>query len=393
MQGWDEYVELLKGHESILAQAVAPIDEQLRADLFRQLAMNLSQGYFLLFQADPRFPEFVPFENSGFLLQPNPDAVYYYARVDGTGTYRVTGERGTAVVAGFATGSRIIGTSDEPGKGYGNFDIDQLTIGQDGRFDVLFSAERPGGYEGDWLKLDTEADFILVRQFSYDWGSEQDIRIAIERTDLLHDPARRRERLSPAEVDDRLKQLFAYAKRLSTVALGAVRRPFNQGYLNEMHLHDFKDLGNGDDWPQAYFETVFQIADDEALVLETPIPEKAHYWNVQVVDALWNQVDVAYRQSSLNGHTAHVGADGWFRCVLSAQDPGYANWLDTGGNGFGMLIGRWYRCSDHPTPLLKRMKAGQVAAYLDNKTARISQEARLATMRYRLVGSQLRRKW
>lgn len=393
MQGWDEYVELLKGHESILMQAVAPIDEQLRADLFRQFAMNLSQGYFLLFQADPRFPEFVPFENSAFLLQPNPDAIYYYARVDGTGTYRVTGERGTAVVAGFATGSRIIGTSEEPGKGYGNFDIDQLTIGQDGRFDVLFSAQRPEGYEGDWLKLDTQADFILVRQFSYDWGAEQDIRIAIERIDLLQDPARRRERLSPDEVDDRLKQLFAYAKRLSTVALGAVRRPFELGYLNEMHLHDFKDLGNGDDWPQAYFETVFQIANDEALVLETRIPEKAHYWNVQVVDGLWNQVDVAYRQSSLNGLTAHVGADGWFRCVLSAQDPGYANWLDTGGNSFGMLIGRWYRCSDHPTPLLTKIKVEQIAAYLGTDAARFTPEERSVAMRDRLIGSQLRRKW
>ena len=393
MQGWDEYVELLKGHESVLEQAVAPIDEQLRADLFRQFAMNLSQGYFLLFQADPRFPEFVPFENTGFLLQPNPDAVYYYSRVDGDGTYRVTGERGTAVVAGFATGSRIIGISDEPGQGYGNFDIDQLTIGQDGRFDVLFSAERPAGYEGDWLQLDRDADFILVRQFSYDWGQERDLRLAIERIDLPQDPATRRERLSPAEVDDRLNQLFAYARRLSAVGLGAVRRPFEQGYLNDMHLHDFKDLGNGDDWPQAYFETVFQVADDEALVLETRIPEKAHYWNVQVVDGLWNQVDIGYRQSSLNGHTAYVGADGWFRAVLSARDPGYANWLDTGGHGFGMLIGRWYRCSDHPTPSVKKLKTAQVGAYLGEGTARITPEARADAMRRRLIGSQLRRKW
>lgn len=392
MQGWNEYVDLLKDHESILSQAVAPVDEQLRADLLRQFAMNLSQGYFLLFQADPNFPEFVPFENSTFLLQPNPDAVYYYARVDGAGTYRITGERGSAVVAGFATGARIIGTSDEPGVGYGNYDLDQVTIDDDGRFDVVFSAERPQGYEGAWLKLDEAADFILLRQFSYDWGREQDLRLAIERLDAPLGGVRR-ERLTPDEVDERLKQLFAYARRLSMVGLGAVSRPFGQGFVNKMHLHDFKDLGNGQDWPQAYFETVFGLKEDEALIVETKLPEQAHYWNLQVVDGLWNQVDVAYRQSSLNGKTAVVSEDGWLRAVLTASDPGYANWLDTGGNTFGMLIGRWYRCSDHPTPIVTKMKASAVGNYLGDRTAAITPQERATAMRERLIGSQMRRKW
>ncbi|MFV0646016.1 MAG: DUF1214 domain-containing protein [Sphingomonadaceae bacterium] len=393
MQGWDDYIDLLKGHEAILDQAVAPKDEQLRADLLRQFAMNLSQGYFLLFHADPDYPEFVPFENSVFLLQPNPDAVYYYTVVDGKGTYRITGNRGNAPVAGLSTGNRIIGMSDTPGQGFGNYDIDHLTLDENGRFDVIFSAERPAGYEGDWLELHPDADFILLRQFSYDWGQEEDIRIAIERIDRSQSGTLMRPRMSPEQVDTRMKALFAYAKRLSQVGMGAVRRPHDQGYINIMHLHDFKDLGNSDDWPQAYFETIFDLADDEALVIETELPEERHYWNVQVIDGLWNQVDIAYRHSSLNGLTARISDDGKFRAVLCATDPGYANWLDTGGHNFGMLIGRWYRCSSHPTPRAQKIALSDVAACLGDTTPRIKAEERAEQMRQRLVQSQLRRKW
>ena len=42
------------------------------------------------------------------------------------------------------------------------------------------------------------------------------------------------------------------------------------------------------DWPQAYFEIVFEIAEDEALVIESELPQSRPYWNVQVIDGLWN---------------------------------------------------------------------------------------------------------
>lgn len=393
MLGWDDFADLLKGHEVVLQHSVAPKDEQLRAELLRQFAMNLSQGYFLIFQTDPDYPEFVPFENSTFLLQPNPDAVYYYTRVDGAGTYRLCGTRGTAPVCGLSTGAKIIGMADRPGQGFGNYDVDELTLDAEGNFEVVFSAERPGGWEGDWRYLDPGADFILLRQFSYDWAGERDIRIAIERLDKPADRPALRPRMTPEDTEQRLQLLAGYSRRLSQVGAGAVARVHGQGFVNQMHLHDFQDLGNGQDWPQAYFETVFDIAEDEALVLEAELPVQHLYWNVQVIDGLWNQVDVLYRQSSLNGHTAQVSADGKFRAVLSARDPGYANWLDTGGHLFGMLIGRWYRCSSHPVPQLTRIRLTEVDAHLGDSTPRISAEDRELQLRQRVIAAQLRRKW
>lgn len=389
MQEWSEYVEMLKQAVEPLATATAPVDDQLRSEHMRLMAMGLAQGYFLLFHHDPDYPEFVPFENSGFTCQPNPDAVYYYSAVDGKGTYRVVGERGNSIVLGFATGNRMFGTSDRVGSGFGNYDVDNLTIGPDGKFEVIFSETKPEGYEGDWRYLHPESDFIMLRQFNYHWGRDVDLRMAIERLD----PKPPRPRMSPAVTDEKLKRLMLYPKRLAEVALGAIRRVHDGGFVNKFHIHRFEEMGQGADWPQSYFEGVYHIDADEALVLETEIPEEIGYWNVQVIDGLWNQSDILYRQTSLNGATAKLDSDGKFRAVLCATDPGYANWLDTADHQYGMMIGRWYRASSLPVPSLTRMKISEVAGHLGDRSPRITPEQRKADLRERLIGSQLRRKW
>ena len=390
MRNWADYADLLKPAAELLASTAFPDSDAMKAQLWRQFAMNLSQGYFLLFQSTPDHPEFAPYENSVFLAQPNPDAVYYYAPVDGRGVYRVTGDRGNAPVAGFALGNRIIGMDPLPGKGLGNYDFDDLDIGSDGRFEVVFSTQRPADHVGNWLKLPEEADFILVRQFSYDWGNERDVRLAIERIDTP--PIR--PALSPEQIDEKLEHLFGgYMRNLSQISIGAVARCADRGFVNRFNLNSFQELGNSKDWPQAYFETVFDIGEDEALIIESELPDERPYWNIQVIDGLWNQVDYVYRQSSLNGMQAKVDADGKFRAVLAHRDPGVANWLDTGGNLYGMLIGRWYRCSGHPTPQATRVKFADLARHLPDGVARVDDAQRHEALRQRRIGAQLRRKW
>ncbi len=123
------------------------------------------------------------------------------------------------------------------------------------------------------------------------------------------------------------------------------------------------------------------------------MPEQHHYWNVQVIDGLWNQVELVHRLSSLNGHQAQLDADGKFRAVLSVQDPGVANWLDTGGHIHGMMIGRWYRCSSHPLPTLTKVKLQDVRQHLPASTPEWTPEQRAEQIRQRRVGAQLRRRW
>jgi hypothetical protein len=390
MKLWNEYVELLKPAGHLLERIFAPESEQAQAELCRQLAMNLAQGYFLYFQADAQHPDWMPFENSVFLLQPNPDAVYYYAPVDGRARYRVIGERGTAPVVGFATGKVLIGMGDPPGPGYNNYDADNLKLEADGSFEVIFSSERPAGYSGNWWHLHPEARFIIVRQFSYDWGREKDVRLAIE---CLDSPPLK-PALSTQVIDQQMRALFgSYVECLSRQMLGAVERIRNKGLINKMGLHDFADLGNSGEWPQAYFECIYDLQPGEALLLETDLPQQRHYWNVQVTDGLWNQVELVYRQSSLNGRQAVIDADGKFRAIVCGEDPMIHNWLDTGGNLFGSLVGRWYRCNSHPTPSLTKFALRDIDRYLPHDTPRITGEERERQLRERRVGAQLRRRW
>lgn len=86
---WSEYVDLLKPAAGLRGLLLDPESEQLRAELYRQLVMNVSLGYFLYFQSSPEHPDWAPFLNSVFLLQPNPDDTYLLAPVRGEGVYRI----------------------------------------------------------------------------------------------------------------------------------------------------------------------------------------------------------------------------------------------------------------------------------------------------------------
>src|ERR1700757_4567830 len=106
---WSEYLKLLEPVAALPAQTWQPHSEQLRAEVYKQVLMDLALGYIMYFQADRDHPDFAPFLNSLFLLQPNPDDIYYYAPVDGRGSYRVGGDRGTVKLLTFTVGNNMIG--------------------------------------------------------------------------------------------------------------------------------------------------------------------------------------------------------------------------------------------------------------------------------------------
>ena len=387
---WDQYVDLLRPAGALVDTIPGPPSEQIRADLYRQFAMSLSQGYFLHFQSDPMHPEWSPCWNSVFLSQPNPDDVYYYAPIEGSGVYRVVGERGTSPIVTFTVGKYMFGLAGDPVPNFKDVELDDLLLDKDGNFEIVFSQERPADYSGNWIHLNPESKYILVRQRSYDWGHEKDVRLAIER---LNAPALKAH-MTIDEIDANLRELFGnYVKRLSTVSLRFVDRTKNNRYVNKFTVETFHDEGAGNEWPQVYWMCIYDFADDEALILETELPKVHKYWNIQVSDALFNQVEMVYRQSSLNGHQARIDADGKFRAVVSVADPGIANWLDTGGNRYGMLIGRWYKCDSYPVPQLTKIKLAHLGARLPASTPQISSKEREEALRVRRVGAQLRRRW
>lgn len=384
---WEDYVDMLKRAGELNALTPNPDSDQTRAEFYKQLAMNLTLGYFMHFQSTPEHPDWTPFLNSVFLLQPNPDDTYYYAPVRGDRAYRIVGERGSTRLMTFTVTRDKMGMKEKMGPAFSYYDADELTLDADGRFEVIFSTERPAGWPGDWRFLHPEADNIVIRQRSYDWGRERDARFAIEclfETEL-------KPRSSVPYIDEKLRQLFgAFPYNLSKLWLGYQQAAMaNPELINQARLTQFPSGLE----VQTYWEGVYDIGPDEALILDTELPEQRRYWNVQLNDELWNAAEYMHRQSSLNGHQARVDTDGRFRAVISVADPGVPNWLDTAGYLRGTFIGRWFQCSSDPVPTVTKVRLAEVRAHLSADTPSVTPAERRARLSERRLGAQLRRRW
>ena len=112
----------------------------------------------------------------------NPDNLYYVARVTDTGTYRISGRRGTSI------GLMILALRELPGNGDGSGGTTafltggDLELDDDGSYSITLGAERPD--VGTWLPLVPGTDNLLVRFTFQDWMHEQRGSIAIERLDV-----------------------------------------------------------------------------------------------------------------------------------------------------------------------------------------------------------------
>lgn len=384
---WDDLLDALRSQEAILATIADPADPQLRQEAVQLLAMGLAQGYHQLLSQDRDHPEFISFLNPVIkAAAPNPDYMYYHAAIDGDGAYRLSGSRGTSLFVHFSFVADVVGEADAPGPSVSHFDLDEMTIAPDGAFEILVCAERPEGYAGDWFKLDPRTTAVSIRQASYDWCGEVDGRFAIERLD-------RRPQGRPwtsREVADRLLRWTGYPARFLKPFLGFVAS-LQDRVANTLEVNHWASMGGLAG--QVYYEGRFEIEADEALIIEAQIPERARYWSILLADRLFNTIDWVNCQSSLNGFQAHVEEDGWFRAVLSVEDPGVHNWLDPAGRLTGIIQGRWFECSSAPTPSVKRIKLGELRGNLPATTKHLSHDERDDQLRWRRRGAQFRRKW
>jgi hypothetical protein len=384
---WKAYIDMLEPAGQLISQTWEPDSEILRADLYRSLMMNLSSAYFFYFQADPEHPDFSPLWNNVYLMQPNPDDNYVIAPVRGDRTYRISGDRGTVRMVIFQVSTNLIGVNGQSWRHVLEADLDSAELVKpDGTFEFLLSASRPPGYVGHWFALDPASEFVWFRQVAYDWIKEIDARIAIECLD--GNPIKTR--LSVSETDSRLRQMLVYAKN------------FTQFWINYQHklkasipvnTFRFSTFGDQTMTRQTYWEGIFELKENEAIILETDLPETRPYWNVQLNDTLFNTLEYAYAQSSLNDAQAHVDSDGKFRAVISVDDPGVPNWLDTVGFHLGTIIGRWYRCSSQPMPTLKRVPFADIRVHVPPDTPTVTPAQRSEAIHRRVRGIQLRRRW
>ena len=245
-------------------------------------------------------------------------------------------------------------------------DCTELKVEADGRFEILLAPEKPPGYEGNFMLTRASrtrkqkdgssvtreyvSQLVMLRELFSDWENEDLLELFIYRNDLLGKPM-------PAYTPE------AAARQIADIG----RFTRNQVHFwNEFYAVVCECYGdmNGDgqcfmprndfNKPNAaslataggmatnvYCGGIFELAADEALVVEMHQPVEPVYIGFSLGNMWGESLDFANYQSSLGGLQAHRDADNVFRLVVSHTDPGIANWLDTTGQPEGYMAIRW----------------------------------------------------
>ncbi|MYM62360.1 hypothetical protein GSF27_03235 [Pseudomaricurvus sp. HS19] len=367
-------------------------DPQAQQEVARLLLQSLTMSALATLGADGDHPQFLP--SIGEILnvgQPNADTIYKAADISPGGIYRLRGHKGSlnmSVIGQVGPSPADPGSDgNHPGQTRNYLYLDSLPADQEGRFDVLLSPERPKGYKGDWWKLHPKTYRLMLRQVSSDWSQQVDPAIAIERVDI---PVRRL-RPSASELEARLRRLPKMTEFMATMFVDQASKLRQQGYVNKLRVLDVAAIGGLDG--QFYYEGVYDLQDDEALIIEAKQPASCRYRSVILVNEIYQTLDWYNNQSSLNETQAKADSDDVLRVVVASQDPGVPNWLDTAGFSSGVVQGRWTACDSQPIPNVKKVALGELRKYLPADTAHVSNVLREQIIRERRAAYQLRRHW
>jgi hypothetical protein len=385
--GWAEFVSSLRTlPDRMLAKLPEDRrnDPQIRQEVGRLALESLASNALVAIGADGNAPQFLPAIGQVLNVgQPNADTVYRSCVITPGASYRLRGRRGTLALAVIA---QVI-PQGTPGAGMrSHLNLAHVQVDGAGCFDVLISPVKPEGYRGDWWELNPAATQLMVRMVSADWSTEISPTLSIECTSTPIG----RPRVSAETLEHRLRRLPLGIDYLALMFVDHFEKLRQQGFINSLKI---MTLEFGALEGQFYYEGTYDLAADEALIIESPIPAQCNYRSLILTNELYETIDWYNNHSSLNGAQAGADPDGKLRIVVSARDPGVRNWLDTAGHARGIIQGRWTGCDSQPIPSVRKLKVGDVLKAMPGGVATVTLEQRRQILRERRSALQQRPLW
>jgi len=362
-QAWAYLLDRLKAAGELVASSEVNRNSVDYASGMRHLMVLLGVGVDEALRVDPDPMLAVTRTSTDDILtwgMECPDCLYLRATLRGGETYRLFGNRGTARYVGLQTMNGIASTT--------NALVDELDVDVDGDFEVVLSADE---HEGNWMRIDGEHPTLIVRHFFYDWDTEEPSVLQIERIGDAVEP-KDRSVASDVAVSRQIHALGEFVHDNLKFFLDFNAGPPVNGFMPPI---DRSDMGAAAENRPVIGR--YELEPDEALILEVEPPEGV-YWSYSIGNQWWETIHYGRHQSSLNAHQAKVDSDGILRVVVSARDPGVANWLDTAGHSNGAMILRCVRTETAPTPTARVVEFDEIASELPADTAKVSQSERTA---------------
>ncbi len=132
----------------------------------------------------------------------------------------------------------------------------------------------------------------------------------------------------------------------------------------------------------------FDLDPGEALILKVPTIDAA-YSGIELMNVYGGALPYVMAQTTLNHTQTYYADDGYTYYVVSATNPGVANWLDTGGLTRGEIFARFENVDDRDAAIGQGVTAqvvslDDIAQYLPSDTPTVSPEEFAADMARRV---------
>ncbi len=252
----------------------------------------------------------------------NPDTLYFGTRLHADRDYVVTGVRGTTTDLSF----QLLGgeyTDDNVPASQAAFDDRELEIAADGTF--------------EWRVRPTSPGQLVMREVYGDWSAQRGT-LAIARLDTAGTAP-------PALTRQLIDKRYATAGRQLVQRVKTWLQFPQWFYLNlPVNTMVAPRLTPGGLATQYSSVGHYDLRPDQALVITIPVTD-APYLGFQLGSLWYISLDYINHQTSLNNTQAQPDPDGKVRIVVSDQNPGVTNWVETLGHRRGYLQFRWQRVS------------------------------------------------
>ena len=319
------------------------------------------------------------------LAQNCQDFNYCMSYLDGRQRYRLSGNMGDLSMLVCQV---FNGCWGEPGvKTIGNYDWADFNVGADGHFQVTLSATQESG---NWIKIDPAIRYqmIFFRRAIADWNGDSGA-LKIERISELPDDYYAADEFDEAAMAVRILRATNFVRFIvntCNISLYDKYLAAAKGQKNVLAALPGEASGTGASPSSNYAMGVFDLQEDEALIIEmSKVPDGA-YWSFQLGDVWSRSLNFSSHQSTLNMREIAVDGDGALRVVVARKDPGINNWLDTCGHQNGTVIFRNYRSKTAPVPSPRKVKFSELVALLPTDTKLVTTTDRKEMLALRRQG-------
>jgi uncharacterized protein DUF1214 len=349
---WCNFCDRLKTAGERVFKDVNPATELQRVDGFRYLTQNLGQAFDLALETrNTRFPALYPFcSPTRKLGSDDADCVYFTTWIDGSSVYKLSGTKGTArmwnvEVCGprsadaYGPNTRIL---HEPFGELPEANIfgDELKLNWDGSFELFIGGEKQGA---NWLPTTPQSRRLFIRQYFDRWDEEaSDYRIERVGMDGPRPMPTANEMIDAMQwasdfvynvVDFWPEWLWPGGYGIDPNALNR----FNGKNIQPKAKSQDRIDGDAKDQKRGRLGTQMRWAfdADHALIIE--FDGGKDFWKLTSEGIFGNSMDFLYRPVSYTPSRAAVDPDGKTRLIMTARDPGYANWVDNQGYTSGVV--------------------------------------------------------